>query len=434
MSTDQTIEQAETPALKPMSLGANISWVFIGNILYSAFQWGMIVVLAQMGTPEMVGQFTLGFAVTAPIILFASLRLRLVQASDTHQDYLFRDYIALRWIMTGVGLVVIAAVIVVVGYRVETALVILMVGIAKSAEGISDTFYGLFQQRERMNLVAFSTIRRGFLGFVALGLVMALTKDIVLASAAFALSWMISLAPYDLKAGRFILQNTVSRVKDSIVPRWNQDTLRQLTVMTFPLGIAAFLTSLTPNIPRYLIERSMGEFELGIFSSMAYFMTLGNLLVMAIGQASTPKIASYYKNGNRRAFYKLLLSQLGLISAMGAAAPIAALIMGEPILRFFYGAEYAAYTDLFVWLMIAAGITYVGSLLGYVFTAIGYFKLELFMVVLTAIGTFLASVILIPKWELQGATYALMIAGALRLVISLVILVVSERKRAATAE
>lgn len=427
MATQQAAEEKPIESLKPLSLRTNISWALAGNVVYSAFQWGMIIAIARLGTPEMVGQFTLGFAVTAPIILFMSLRLRLVQASDTNQDYIFQDYIALRTIMTFVGLISIVAVLVVVEYRFETALVILMIGIAKSAEGISDTFYGLFQQHERMNLVAFSTIRRGILGFIALAVALLVTENIVWASAAFALAWIICLFPFDAKAGQFVLKNTQT---DSIVPRWNIPLLKKLIIMTLPLGVAAFLTSLTPNIPRYIIERSIGEFELGIFSSMAYFMTVGNLLVMAIGQASTHKLARYYKNNQKKAFYNLLFSQVGLISAMGASAPIVALVAGESILRFFYGAEYAQQADLFFWLMLAAGVTYVGSLLGYVFTAIGLFKLELFMVVATTLGTLLASFLLIPDSGLKGAAFALMIAGLIRLIASFIILGWRERRSA----
>jgi hypothetical protein len=49
-----------TAATKTPALGAslrwNFSWTFVGNIIYSACQWGMLVVLAKIGNPEMVGQ------------------------------------------------------------------------------------------------------------------------------------------------------------------------------------------------------------------------------------------------------------------------------------------------------------------------------------------------------------------------------------------
>ena len=49
---------------KPLTLRRNFSWTFAGNAVYAACQWGMLVVLAKLGSPEMIGQFTLGLAVS----------------------------------------------------------------------------------------------------------------------------------------------------------------------------------------------------------------------------------------------------------------------------------------------------------------------------------------------------------------------------------
>ena len=54
------------------------------------------MVLAKLGTPEMVGQFTLGLAITTPLIMFTNLQLRAVQATDASRQYKFGDYFALR--------------------------------------------------------------------------------------------------------------------------------------------------------------------------------------------------------------------------------------------------------------------------------------------------------------------------------------------------
>ena len=76
---------------KSLTLRQNFSWTFVGNIIYAASQWGMLVVLAKLGSPEMVGQFTLGLAVTAAIILFANLQLRQIQTTDVDRRYQFGD-------------------------------------------------------------------------------------------------------------------------------------------------------------------------------------------------------------------------------------------------------------------------------------------------------------------------------------------------------
>src|SRR5438067_13811448 len=77
------------------SLRVNFSWTMAGNLVYAASQWGILVVLARMGKPEAVGQFSLGLAITAPIMLFAGLQLRAVQATDARHLFQFADYAGL---------------------------------------------------------------------------------------------------------------------------------------------------------------------------------------------------------------------------------------------------------------------------------------------------------------------------------------------------
>ena len=59
----------------------------------------MVIVLAKLGSPEHLGQFAFGLAMTAPVFMFSTLRLRDVQATDAKNEYRFGDYFALR-IMT----------------------------------------------------------------------------------------------------------------------------------------------------------------------------------------------------------------------------------------------------------------------------------------------------------------------------------------------
>jgi hypothetical protein len=38
------------------SLRLNFSWTIVGNVVYAGTQWGILVLLARLGTPEAVGQ------------------------------------------------------------------------------------------------------------------------------------------------------------------------------------------------------------------------------------------------------------------------------------------------------------------------------------------------------------------------------------------
>lgn len=407
---------------QPLSLRRNFFWTFAGNMVYAGCQWGMLVVLAKLGTPEMVGKFTLGLAVTAPIILFSNLNLRAVQATDAKQQYSFRDYLLLRLLTVVLAVVVIVGLTFAGGYSGETALVILVIGLAKGIESISDVFYGLLQQRERMDRIAKSMIFKGLLSLIALGGGVFITKSVAWGTVGLAFVWLFILIIYDIPTsikliGVNNLQACLTLVREFFKMQnvrrspWTIDikTLKELLWLTLPLGFVMMLISLQTNIPRYFIERYLGERELGIFAAIAYLQVVGMTVVLALGQSATPRLSKYYAVGNRSLFQSLLLKLIGMGVILGAMGVLLALVAGREILTILYKPEYAGYSNLFIGVMVAAGIGYIGSYLNFGITATRAFERFTIPYLLLTLLTVATSWLLIPNFGLLGAVWTLCI-------------------------
>lgn len=195
------------PAVAP-SLRANFAWTLAGNVIYAACQWGVLVALARLGDAAMVGEFALALALTAPVFMFANLNIRGVQATDARGEYRFGDYLGLRLVTTVLALAVVAGVVLATGYGGRVAAVILLVGLAKAFEAMSDVFHGLLQRHERMDAIAWSMIARGLLSVAALALAVWLTGELLWGAAALAGTWALVLVGYDLRwaaLARFLL-------------------------------------------------------------------------------------------------------------------------------------------------------------------------------------------------------------------------------------
>lgn len=425
------VEDRHMQQNKPLTLRRNFSWTFAGNVVYAGCQWGMLVVLAKLGSPEMVGQFTLGFAVTAPVVMFTNLQLGTIQTTDVSHQYLFGDYLGLRLISTGLALTIIVGITLAAGYRWETSGVILVVGLAKAFESISDVFYALLQQHERMNRMAISMMIKGPLSLLLLGVGVYLTGSVLWGVVGLAVAWALVLVGYDIHSGALML-NTSPRTPQGEVPakpgtvalrpRWQVEKLKKLVWLALPLGFVMMLISLNTNIPRYFIERYLGERELGVFAAISYLMVAGSMVVSALGASATPRLAKYYTAGNSTAFRTLLLKLVGIGALLGGAGVLVALVAGQEILTLLYRPEYAEHANLLVWLMVAAGLGYVSSFLGYGMTAARYFRIQmpLFALVTTISAT--ACFWLIPTSGLRGAAIALMIAAIVQAGISLAVI------------
>src|SRR4029077_4742846 len=77
-------------------MGSNVRWTLVGNVIYALGQCLQLVILARMGGPAAVGAYAFALALTGPPMVFASLSLRFMHASDARDAYLFREYLYLR--------------------------------------------------------------------------------------------------------------------------------------------------------------------------------------------------------------------------------------------------------------------------------------------------------------------------------------------------
>ena len=400
----------------PLSLRANVSWTFVGNAVYAVCNWATLAVLAKLATPEIVGSFALGLAVTAPVIQFSNLQLRSIQATDAKRQYLFRDYFGLRLAMLVFAQVVIAGIVIFSSYRPELALIILIIGLDKMADAVSDVIYGLLQQHEQMDRIAKSKIMKAVLSLVLLALGQYWTHSLVWATIGWGLGSVIIMALYDLPSGAVILKR-LPYERDRLRPRFDPRTLTRLIWLALPLAITMLLISLNTNIPRYFIEPFLGEDGLGIFAALAFLAMAGTNITSALGQSAAPRLAPHYAAGETRAFGDLLLRLMLIAALLGGAGVLAGLIAGRPVLTLLYRSEYAAQNNVFVWLLAGAGISYFASFLGYATTAARSFKLQPVILMICAAATTIMCALFVPSHGMLGAAWAIMLAFAIQLVL-----------------
>jgi O-antigen/teichoic acid export membrane protein len=422
-----------------LTLRVNFLWTLGGNVVYAASQWGILVALAKLGTPETVGEFALALAITAPIVLGAGLSLRSVQATDAAFQYPFGDYLLVRLLTTAAAGAVIVGIVCSSDYGWHMAAIILVVALAKAFESISDIFYGLLQQHERMDRIALSMMIKGPLSLAAIGAAVYLSGDLLVGVSGLAAAWLLVLLVYDVRSGASLL-NVASRsehppvdFRSALARRlqvsWRPRALMTLTLLALPVGIVMALISFNSNIPRYFIEHHLGTWDLGIFAAVAYPLTAGTTVVSALGQSATPRLARLYADGDCRAFSSLLCKLLGLGLALGSGGILLIWLAGRPILLLLYQPEYAGRVGTFLWLGIAAGISYLASLLGYGMTAARYFRAQLPVFLIATLVTAAGCAVLVPRYQLSGAAIATILAAICQAIGSAAVITHALRNR-----
>lgn len=403
----------------------NFSWVFMGNVVYAASQWLIVTITAKLGTPSMVGYYSLGLAVTAPIMMGARIGLRNIQATDPEDEFSFDEYLLVRVVTTSLALVVIALVAI-ASYTSDERRVVMAIAFSKAVESIADIIHGLMQKNEEMGYVGRSLILKALTSVIFFSLTLYLTRSIFLAALALGMGWAVTLFLYDIRYCMSALPKGRRRVRFRAVYR--------LVALAWPLGFTSGLLSLNTNLPRYFIDSYLGEAALGLFSALAYTLVAGNTVVQALGQAASPRLARYFRQGNMRGFVRLTARLVLLAVVLGVVGIGLAVLVGPILLTVLYTPEYAVAQDVFVWLMVSGLLSYVTAFLNEGLTAIRYVHVQLPAVVASTVVTLCASWWLIPRFGLPGAAWAMVLSVGVRVIINVILLVNGVIKQRAAAK
>jgi O-antigen/teichoic acid export membrane protein len=387
------------PPVPVNSVRRNAVLSLAGNGVYVLCQWLLLVVLAHAGSSEMLGVFSLGLAVTAPVMLLTNLQLRNLLASDLSGTYSFGNYLSLRLVCTLVAWLIIA-VIALLSHNGTECLVILACAAAKGVEAVSEIVYGLQQGHESFARLSVSLLAKGLLGVAGMAIGLALEGGVVGGTIGLALGWFVVLLAFDLpNAARLV-------GREQLRPRWQPALLRQLLATALPMGGVAFLLSLNISMPVYFLRFWGSNSDLGHYSAIVYLVTAGNLVVISVGNAAFPRMARYHAEPHYAAFRSLMWRLVAVCAGIGLAGTMLSALIGGFVLSAIYQPEYAEQQHILVWLSAAATFSWIASGFGYGVTAARHLNIQLRLTILASVACLAACLVLIPPLGLFGAAMA----------------------------
>jgi O-antigen/teichoic acid export membrane protein len=390
----------------------NIGWTLVGNAVFAATQWAIIVLIARVGSPEMVGSYALALAVTAPVFMLANLNLRAYQATDVQDLFQFGQYVAVRMVTSATAVCLVASLCVLGVIPSAHVGVVLAVGAAKTFETISDAVYGLFQRHEELDLIAQSLVLRGCLGFIGMAGGLAIGGSLTAGAIGMAACWLLVMASVDIPRSHRFAEWPELRLRGGAV-----DLIRRAA----PLGLVMVMVAISQNLPAYVIEYAHGTEALGFYASVAYFLVGGRILANAVAQSSSPRLAHFLVRGDVSGFRRLLHLNLLLGFGLGVAGVLISTLFGEWLLGLVYGQAYARYGSLLNCIMAAAAFGFLAAFLGAALTAARQFR------AMVALNTFsLAAMGLlcwwaIPRFGLLGAPLAIGVSFLLKVTVNMVV-------------
>ncbi|MBN2448107.1 MAG: hypothetical protein JXO22_15360 [Phycisphaerae bacterium] len=443
MPVTQTADDAPFDSQPAPSLRRNMAYAAAGNTFYNGCRVLAAILIAKYGSARILGTFSASLAWSAPVVTFMMLQLRGAYVADPMRDFTFGVYHRLRQ----VGMLASAAVL--LGLLVWRAtsdpaliftLMFAAVCLGKIVWGLGEIHWGVFQERERLDLLAWTHVLRGLAMLIPFAILLPLYHHLIAAGSMSParLPEATVVAIFVTAAGWIVIAQLFDQPRASAIGQldnsWDWPAVGRLARQTAPLGVVVLMIAICEQLPQMVID-GLGpdaKDQLGYFSAMVNFVLPINMLIIALGLASANRIATYYLD-DRRAFVTLTLKLLGLTIATGGAALVAVVLFGEPLLRIVYTPEYTTFQSEFVIVMAGGALLLLASLLGIIVTSIRQYWIQVPIQIAVLAMTAAVAWLAIPDDPVGGGAWTFLARGALQAGLYALVLVVEiVRPRRAT--
>ncbi len=372
------------------SIKRNIVYAVLGNGLLNLSRLAVLALLAKLVSTEIQGIYTYTMiALAGPVVLFCGLELRAAFVADAGSEFTFGTYRALRTVGMGIaGVVLLAIVLWHTRNDASTPLIWMMLAICagRIVFSLADIYWGVYQRRERLGLMAWSNALRGvtllvpfvllFRWLPAWGVIDLSERDpgrlMQLAAGA------ISLYVVAWGAICWFFDRRLVIGPGDMDMRWDWREVWKLAKQTFPLGLVFLLINLCETVTQWSIKRASGGdgwAELGYFGSMRFITLVAMFLVIQVNTAAGNRLANAYQR-DLRTFVRLAVKVTGVALGLGVAFLGAAWFHGEWFLRTLFTPEHADHYPEFLILVFSQAIVLLAAVFGTVTTYMRQFWIQ----------------------------------------------------------
>ena len=419
------------------SLRRNIFYAVTGNGILNLCRLIVIVLLAKFAGAEIQGTYTYAsIALAAPVVLFCGLELRAAFVADAGGEFTFGAYRALRSIGMGVATVVLAGVALWTTRHepspARTWLILAVCG-GRVVFGLAEVNWGVFQRRERLDLMAWSNGLRGvalLVPFAVLFLWRGRGGVGVAAPTMAAVAWAAGVYVAAWGAIWWFFDRPQAAGRGDVSLSWTWGDLFRLARNTLPLGVVILLINLCETLTQWYVKRAAGGeawADLGYFGAMRVITLGATFLIVQVSTAAGNRLAHFYQR-DLRAFVRLALKITGVAVAIGGVTIVAAWLFGAGFLNALYTPQYGRHATAFMILVSSQAIALLAAVFGIVTTHMRRFWIQVPVHLCVLVATGVAGAVLVtPASPVLGGAWTTLVRHVTQTCLYLVCVVLGVR-------
>lgn len=378
-------------------------WNMIGSMSNALSSFVLLLIVTRITGSVDGGIFSLAFSTAQLLATVGCFEERAIQATDITHKKSFTDYLTFRVITCILMMVMAVGYVVLWNQTGSKGAVIIIICFYKALDSLSDGFQGLFQLYDRIDLAGMALGLRVIISTVGFGIVLLLTKDLVMASLTMVILSVFFLALFDYR---------VSKQFECLSGHTSLKSIRRLFIECFPLFLGTFMGNYIINASKYAIDTYCGEEIQTYYGFLLMPAFVVNLFSLFLFRPLHTRLAIFWSKGKIGDFIAIIKKCLLWILFLTIGALAGAWLLGIPILNLVSGLDLSEYKNEFMIIMIGGSLNALVALFYYLLAV-----LRRQMQVLVGYGFgFIAAMVLAPilveKSGVHGATLAYIIPMA----------------------
>jgi O-antigen/teichoic acid export membrane protein len=399
-------------------LRTNAVWMVVATFANAAARFVITALIAKLGTKAMVGRYGWAVAFCLPAITLFRFGARTLISTDAHDRFPFRQYLSFTVAGSLIAILVVLGMLLFQGYDQDIVWLVLIVTLWNAVESVSDLFSGLFQRRERMDLLAKACILQAIAICVLVTLSLVVTGQLLWCAFALVVAALLRLWCYEFPVGVQLLANYPCNQKTDLSARgssrWSvyRPEFRRLAIQQFiylgaPLTAMMFIMITTNSVPRYVINDALDDASLGVFVALYSLAQAQNLIVGSVSLSLSARLAVLFVERKRTQLIHLVAKTILISLAVGIPGLAIAAVAGKTILSLAFTPAYAADNDVFLILMLVGIAEGIAQVFGTMVTSMRRFAVQVPIQVARLTIVYFGGVWAIQRWGLAGVAWVL---------------------------
>ncbi len=392
----------------------NFMWNVLGTGLNSFNSLFFLIIVTRINGINDAGIFSIGVAIALIMYTIGLYSGRLCQVTDIENKITDKDYVINRAFTCVVMFLISIGIVLIRGYDLYKAGIILLLCLFKALEAFDDIFYGIMQKNEMLYKVGQSLFIKSFAGIIGLFVIDLITKNLVISLIVLNLINILNILLYD--------KPVIDKLKDKFKnEKFEWNNVWGILKSEFFVFMNSFAGIYILNASKYAIDSYSVESIQAIFGYIMMPATVMTLFAQFILLPFLGKFKVLFEEKKIKQMRKLGFQIKLIVVAFGVFAVGIAYLIGTQVLTLIYGVELADYR-IYLVSIIASYIMYAISYINLVLlTTIRKTFIQFVIYLICMIVAFIGSNILVKNYGISGATLSTAITLTVQFILYIIV-------------